>query len=116
MISKSPLSTLVEVDIEDPTTSARMEEIFNIPRTCWGHANVNTLIHKDLNVSEITAAKIIIPSKKKSKNKGRKSDDNDDEVTSNRNKDTVIEEGDKPENSVRKGKKKKKNKKESTNL
>jgi len=101
VISKSPLSTLVEVDIEDPTTNVRMEDIFNIPRSCWGQANVNTLIHKDLNMSEITAAKMLTPSKKKLKNKRRKSDDNDDDA-SNKNDDTV---------SVRKRKKKKKNKK-----
>jgi len=109
VISKSPSSTLVEVDIEDPTTSVRMEDIFNIPRSCWGQANVNTLIHKDLNMSEIiTTAKALTSSKKKkSKKKGKKSDDDDD---ASKNDDTVIDEGDKPKKSVRK-KKKNKNKK-----
>ena len=111
VISKSPSSTLVEVDIEDPTTSVRMEDIFNIPRSCWGQANVNTLIHKDLNMSEIiTTAKALTSSKKKKKKpkKGQKSDDDDD--ASSENDDTVIDEGDKPKKSVRK-KKKNKNKK-----
>ena len=42
-------NTLVEVDIEDLNTAQRMEDIFGIEKSCWGHTNANALIHPDLN-------------------------------------------------------------------
>ena len=53
LIAKNPSHTLVEVDIEDPDTAQRMEEIFGIEQSCWGHKNANGLILDNLNISQI---------------------------------------------------------------
>ena len=49
LIAKSPSHTLVEVDIEDPGTSQRMQDLFAIHKDCWGHANVNVALHPELS-------------------------------------------------------------------
>ena len=48
LIAKNPSHTLVEIDIEDLDTAQRMEDIFGIRQSCWGHKNANALIHPEL--------------------------------------------------------------------
>ena len=48
LIAKNPSHTLVEIDIEDLNTAQRMEDIFGIRQSCWGHKNANALIHPEL--------------------------------------------------------------------
>ena len=46
-----PPDRLVEIDIEDPTTSSRMSDIFDLDEDCWGRTNVNTRLHPDMNTT-----------------------------------------------------------------
>ena len=57
IVARNPSHTLVEVDIEDPTVGQRMEDMFGIEKSCWGHANVNAYIHPELNESEVEVSK-----------------------------------------------------------
>ena len=57
IVARNPSHTLVEVDIEDPTIGQRMEDMFGIEKSCWGHANVNANIHPELNESEVEVSK-----------------------------------------------------------
>lgn len=55
VISNNPQQTLVEIDIEDPTVSARMSDVFDVDEKCWGHANVNKRLHPELDANRTRA-------------------------------------------------------------
>mmetsp|Transcript_30734 Transcript_30734/g.52477 ORF Transcript_30734/g.52477 Transcript_30734/m.52477 type:complete len:348 (+) Transcript_30734:63-1106(+) len=57
LLDGHPLHKLVEVDIEDPTVGERMENLFGISQSCWGHKNVNAYIHPEMNASEVEVSK-----------------------------------------------------------
>ena len=72
IVARNPSHTLVEVDIEDPTVGQRMEDMFGIEKSCWGHKNVNAYIHPELNESEVEVSKHFRKNQKQNK-------DNDEE-------------------------------------
>lgn len=72
-VANNPSHTLVEVDIEDPDIGQRMEDIFGIKKSCWGHANANAIIHPELkNSSEVDFSKAFSVGKKSNNNKNNK--------------------------------------------
>jgi len=68
IVAQNPSHTLVEIDIEDPGIGQRMEDIFGIDKSCWGHTNVNAIIHPDLNESQVVLAKPVFAKKRKKPN------------------------------------------------
>jgi len=44
LVARHPSHTLVEVDIEDPDVGQRMEDMFGIEKSCWGHKNANAIM------------------------------------------------------------------------
>lgn len=60
LIAKYPSHNLVEIDIEDPSTAEYMSDVFDLDANCWGHANVNANLHKELveNSSNETDSKV----------------------------------------------------------
>ncbi|KAL7539143.1 hypothetical protein ACHAXR_009046 [Thalassiosira sp. AJA248-18] len=57
IVAQNPSHTLVEIDIEDPWTPERMEDIFGIKKSCWGHKNGNQNLHPELDQSGIQKMK-----------------------------------------------------------
>jgi len=51
LVAKNPSHSLVEIDIEDPGAGDRLSDIFGVDARCWGHANINSKIHPDLEMS-----------------------------------------------------------------
>lgn len=60
LVSRNPSHTLVEVDIEDPEIGQRMEDIFGVDKSCWGHSNANAFIHPELNRSEVAVSHMVL--------------------------------------------------------
>ena len=44
-----PANRLVEIDIEDHSTGARLSDIFDIDEECWGRTNVNGKLHPEID-------------------------------------------------------------------
>jgi hypothetical protein len=57
-IAHNSSHTLVEIDLEDPATGRLMANMFDIDEKCWGHHNVNTNIHPELNQSEVRVSRV----------------------------------------------------------
>ena len=57
IVAQNPSHSLVEIDIEDPATGQRLEDIFGIDKGCWGQENVNTNIHPEVNHSEVVMSR-----------------------------------------------------------